>query len=100
MNYYFSLFITFLPSILYIYEIIIKITNKKNILKINKSFLIIGIAGSSLIIYFIFFGGEGLFAPRRHSINEYIIKLFAIYMFIYVLSYIYNKVFIKRHTFL
>lgn len=38
-----------------------------------------GLGGSSLLCYFVLFGGRGLVYARRHSVNEVFVKFFFIY---------------------
>jgi len=84
-----SLLITLLPLVSYIYIFIKRIFNKQ--VKLSSSFnslLFISVASSSLIIYFLLLGGNGLMYARRHIVNSFTLKLVII---IGIIKFIYNK---------
>lgn len=89
-NKYFCVFMVLFPILIYFY-LIYKSTkrninpNEEQILKNHITMSILGICGSSLIIYFLLFGGSGLFYARRHEINEVLVKISAIYFICYFL---------------
>ncbi len=74
-HYLCALLVIVLPSIIYILILLQRIKSEKG----NKnsalhSMCLWGVAGSSLEIFFILFGGSGLLNPRRHFVNEFIVK--------------------------
>lgn len=68
------------PVIVYIIRFAYRLLKKKNLIPVNMlPIVFLGVCGSSLLIYFIIFGGRGLFYARRHIVNVMALKLFAIW---------------------
>ncbi len=81
MNRYVSLFIILLPCVLYLLLLIYRFRKKELKNKINTMLYCValwGVAASSLEIFYLLFGGEGLMNERRHSVNELFVKIVAL----------------------
>lgn len=91
-NKYVSLFVIAVPVFMYSVRIIVRIIKKKDICSEQSlPILCMGVSGASLLVYFILFGGSGLFYARRHEVNELLIKVYIVYFIgsIIVKSYYY-----------
>ena len=84
---YFCVIIIVLPILLYFVSL------SKNYINSNiHAFSIIGVAGSSLEIFFILLGGAGLVYARRHEINSFIIKVFCFYLLGMLICYLTKRI--------
>lgn len=78
-----NIFLIALPVIIYIAVFIINILRKGNANKNVTAFVFGGIAGSSLLVYYVLLGGPGLNYPRRLSVNTMMIKVYWLAFIIY-----------------
>ena len=78
-NKYVALFSVLLPVLTYLAFLILKL-RKKPINMDNATYCgcLLAIAGSSLEIFYILFGGGGLSYERRHAVNEVFVKVFSL----------------------
>lgn len=75
-NQYISLLIIALPVVLYLIFLYMKLRKKTlNISKASYCACLLGIAASSLEIFYLLFGGEGLIYSRRHVVNAIFLKV-------------------------
>ena len=75
-NQYISLLIIALPVVLYLIFLYMKLRKKTlNISKASYCACLLGIAASSLEIFYVLFGGEGLIYSRRHVVNAIFLKV-------------------------
>ena len=81
-----NIFLITIPVVVYVGIFICNILKKKDILKRLTAFVFLGIAGSSLLIYYILLGGAGLNYPRRLSVNTIIIKIYWILFLIEIFN--------------
>lgn len=80
-NKYFCLVMLIVPVVGYIVHLFLRIRKKNEI--VDNGMLVMsisGVAGASLIIYFILLGGSGLVNSRRLIVNSLFVRLFVVYI--------------------
>lgn len=74
-----------LPVILYLIIFFMNTFKRKDILKNATALIFLGIAGSSLLVYYLLLGGQGLDYPRRLSVNTILVKIFFLTFLLYIM---------------
>ena len=78
-----------LPTIAFVSFTLLQHNGKaRHINDASRCVILLGVAASSLEVYFVLFGGEGLVYARRHFVNEYLVKITALLLIGQISSWI------------
>ena len=90
---YISIIIVLVPIVIYLYVFFNSIFKNKEFKKfVSKyqelySIILLGIAGDSLIAFFLLLGGNGLMYARRHIVNSFSVKITFIFIILYIIYF-------------
>lgn len=96
-NAYLCVLLTILPVVVWLAMVVRKLLGKAAAANDGlKVMTLSGICGSSLIAFFVLLGGSGLVYARRHEVNQFLVRLYAIFFALVLIAYAIRKIEVKR----